>query len=87
MFELRGMPHAALSVEHVPIAAADALALEIAGVDEVVDDALGRSLRYSDRVRDVAQPDIGIPLDGQQHLRVAGEKLPRTASYFRTSHT
>ena len=31
MFELRGMPHAALSVEHVPIAAADALALEIAG--------------------------------------------------------
>jgi hypothetical protein len=78
------MSHAPLSVEHVPIAAADALALEIAGVDEVVDDALGRSLGYTDRVRDVAHADVGISLDGQQHLRVAREEVPRTVFYFMT---
>ena len=76
--------HPALSVEHVPIAAADALALEIPGVDEVVDDALGRSLGYTDRGRDLAQADIRIPLDGQQNLRVAREEVPRTALFFRT---
>ena len=84
MLELLGMPHTPLPVEHVPIAAADTLALEIAGVDEVVDDALGRSLGDADRGRDVPHADIGISLNGQQHLRVAREEVPRTAFYFRT---
>jgi hypothetical protein len=87
MLELLGMPHAALAVEHVPIAATDALALKVAGVDQVVDDALGRSLGYTDRARDVAHADIWVSLDGQQHLRVAREEVPRAAFYFRTWHT
>ena len=84
VFELLGMAHAALGVEDVAVATADALALEIPGFHEVVDDPLSRSLGYANRVRDVTQTCVGLPVDGQQDLRVAREELPKTVTSFRT---
>ena len=84
VLELLGMAHAALGVEDVAVATADALALEIPGRHEVIDDPLSRSLRYSNRVRDVTQTGVGLSVESQQDLRVACEELPGTASSFRT---
>ncbi len=81
---LLGMPHATLGIEHVPIATSDALAFEITRLHEVVDDPLSRSLGYANRVCDVTQTCIRLPVEGQQDLRVAREEVPGTAISFRT---
>ena len=81
---LLGMPHTTVGIEHVPVAAADALAFEIPGLHEVVDYPLSRSLGYANRVCDVTQTCVGLPVESQQDLRVAREEVPRTASRFRT---
>ena len=84
VLELLGMPHATLGIEHVPVATADALAFEIPGRHEVVDDPLSRSLGYANRVRDVTQTGVGLSVESQQDLRVAREEVPGTAISFRT---
>ena len=52
------------------------LAMEVPGLDEVGEDALRGSERYADRVGDVAQANVGVAGDAEQHLRVVGDELP-----------
>jgi hypothetical protein len=84
VLELLGMAHAALGVEDVAVATADALTLEIPGRHEVVDDPLSRSLGYANRARDITQTGVGLSMESQQDLRVAREEVPRTVTSFRT---
>ena len=50
---LRGVPHLAVAVHEVPVAAADALPLHEAVSDQVGENPLRRPLRDADRVRNV----------------------------------
>lgn len=68
--------HRRFSVDHVAVAAAMPLAMEVPGLDEVGEDALCGSERYPDRVGDVAQANVGVAGDAEQHLRVVGDELP-----------
>lgn len=68
--------HRCLSVDHVAVAPAMALALDVAGPDEVSQDALRGSEGDADLVGDIAQANIGVSDDAQQHLRVVGDELP-----------
>ena len=68
--------HRRVPVDHVPIAAALPLAVDIAGLHEVGQDALRGSERDADFVRDVTQANIGVAGDAEQHLRVVGDELP-----------
>ena len=52
------------------------LTLDVAGLNEVSQDALGGSEGDADSVGDVAQANIGVAGDAEQHLRVVGDELP-----------
>ncbi len=68
--------HRRFSVDQVAVAAAVPLPLDIAGLDQVGQDALRRSEGDADRVSDVTQANIGVAGDAEQHLRVVGDELP-----------
>ena len=68
--------HRCVCVDHVAVAAAVPLALDVAALDEVGEDALRRSERDADSIGDIAQANIGVAGDAQQHLRVVGDELP-----------
>ena len=68
--------HPQVAVDAVAVAAADSLALDVAGVREVGDDPLNRALGDADASGDVAQPDLGLAGDADQHLRMVGEERP-----------
>jgi hypothetical protein len=72
--------HRCFSVDDVAVPAAVPLALDVAGLDEVSQDALGGSKRDADGVGDVAQADIGVAGDAEQHLRVVRDELPAPVS-------
>ena len=68
--------HRCVCVDHVAVAAAVPLALDVAALDEVGQDALRRSESDSDSIGDIAQANIGVAGDAQQYLRVVGDELP-----------
>ena len=68
--ELGWVTHQTVPVDDVVIAAAEATALEEAGLDQVGDDALDGSLGDPDVDRDISQPHFGITGDAEQDLRV-----------------
>ena len=73
---LGGVAHGGVGVDVVAVASAGALAFDVAGFDEVGDDALGGSFGDSDLFGDVAETDGGVALDAEEHLRVVGEEPP-----------
>ena len=74
---LRGVSeHRRLSVDYIAVAATLPLPLDVAGLDEVGQDALRGAEGDADRVSDVTQADIGVAGDAEQHLRVVRNELP-----------
>src|SRR6188472_3823390 len=63
-------------VDRVAVATPAAFAREVAGVDEVPDDAMRRPLRDAHAVADLAQADVRILRGAQQHARVARQERP-----------
>ena len=80
--ELRWVTHQTVPVDDVLIAAAEATALEEAGLDQVGDDALDGSLGDPDVDRDISQPHFGITGDAEQDLRVVGDERPAAWGRF-----
>ena len=76
MFALSWMAHARFAIDPVAVAPADSLARHIAGLDEIVGDALGGAFGDADRRRNVAHSHVRVALDAEQHLRVIREKVP-----------
>ena len=62
--------------DRVLIAAAIALTRHIAGVAQLDDDSMHRTLGDSDTVGDLSQPDSGVIGYADQNLRVVGQEGP-----------
>jgi hypothetical protein len=67
---LGDVPHPDFAVQSIVAATADPLAIDIARLDEVGDDALSRSFSDSDRLGDVPESHVSISSDAKEHLRV-----------------
>lgn len=76
MLALSWMAHARLAIDPVAVAPADSLAHHVAGVDEIVRDALGGTFRDADCLRNVAHSYVWVVLDAEQHLRVIRQEVP-----------
>ena len=72
---LRFVSHRAGPVDHVAASPADALAGDEPALDEVSDDSLRRPLGDPDH-RDVAETDVWVTSDTEEHLRVIGDEPP-----------
>jgi hypothetical protein len=83
---LGGMSHRGVSMDGVAVAAADAHALEEAGLDQIRDDPLRRPLGDADGLGDVSRSAIGVARDGQQDLRVVRDEPPRLAVFSLDSY-
>jgi hypothetical protein len=75
------VPHLEVSVEVIAIAPPDLLALYIAGLDQIGDDPLRCAFGDPNHLRDVPKPDVGIPCDTEQHLRVVREEPPAVVTF------
>jgi hypothetical protein len=75
---LSGVAHRRMGIHHIPVSPADPLPTHVAGIDQVLDDALRRALRHTHQLRDVPQPRVGVVLDAEEDLRVVREKMPAT---------
>lgn len=80
MAALGCVAHRGGPVDCVAVAASDARALEVAGVDEVGDDPLRGALSDPDSCGDVPKPYVWVAGDAEQHLRVACYERPRLPS-------
>ena len=76
---LESVAHFDGGVDRVVVSAADAGALDVAGLDEVGDDALGGAFGDADLVGDVSHAGFGVVGDAEQHLGVAGDERPGLA--------
>jgi hypothetical protein len=65
-----------VGLDRVLVAAAVALAGDVAGGGELADDAVGGAFGDPDRLADVAQADARVVGDAEQHLGVVGQKRP-----------
>src|SRR5579864_6933175 len=74
--DLQGMTHRLFAVDVVAIAPADPVPVDVAGVDEVTDDPLCGPLRDSDRLRNVAHPDVRVTSKAEKHLAVVRQERP-----------
>ena len=68
--------HRRFPVDHVAVAAAIPLPVDVAGLDQVRQDALRGSEGDANRVGDVSQAHVGVAGDAEQHLCVVGDELP-----------
>jgi hypothetical protein len=73
---LGGVSHVCFWVDPVVVSSSLALAVDVAGFDEVGEDALGGALGDADALGDVSEPGIRVLGDGEQDLGVVGEKRP-----------
>jgi hypothetical protein len=73
---LGGVAHVRVGVDSVVVSSSLSLAVDVAGFDEVGEDALGGSFGDSDSFGDVPQPDVGVLGDSEQDLCVVGEEGP-----------
>lgn len=76
MVELGGVAHGAFAVDGVAVAASLAGCLDVAGLDEVGEDALGCAFGDADVLGDVAESDVGGVGEAEEDLGVVGEKGP-----------
>ena len=65
-------------VDPVVVASPDPDRLEVARRDQVGEDPLGGSLGDADSFCDVADPQVGLGGDGEQHMCVVGQERPAT---------
>jgi hypothetical protein len=79
---LSGVAHGGVNVDAVAVSAADSFAFDVAGFDQVGDDALGRSLGDSDPLGDVTESRVWIALDAKKNLGVVREEPPRLLGVF-----
>ena len=82
MAGLGGVAHADVGVDAVAVSTADPFALDIAGCDQVGDDALGGTLGDSDAHRDVTEPGVRVSVDAEKDLGVVREEPPCLAVFF-----
>lgn len=73
---LRRVAHLDLWIDEVVVSPTDTPPLDVAGFDEVYDDALSRPLSDPDVLGEVPQPDIGVVSDAQEHLRMVRQERP-----------
>jgi hypothetical protein len=73
---LGGMAHGGLGIDAVVIASTDSFAFDVAGFDQVGDDALRGALGDPDDQGDVPEADVRVALDAEQHLGVVREEPP-----------
>lgn len=83
MLHLFRVPHARLRVHDVAVPPAHTLSLQVPGLHKVVDDPLGGSFGDPHGDCNVAQTYLGITLNREENLGVAGEEVP-AAVRFRT---
>src|SRR4029077_18388951 len=62
---LGGVAHLGVGGDAVVVASSLAFAVDVAGFDEVAEDALGGAFSDSDVVGDVAEPDVRVLGDGE----------------------
>ena len=60
----------------IEVAATFALPIEIAGVDEVADDALRGAFGDADALGDISESQPGVARDTEQGVRMVGQKRP-----------
>ena len=65
---LSGVAHRRMWIHHIPVSPADSLPAHVAGIDQILDDALRRAFRHTHQIRDIAQPRVGVVLDAQEDL-------------------
>jgi hypothetical protein len=79
---LSGVAHGGVGVDAVTVSAAYSFALDVAGFDQVGDDALSRSLGDSDPVGDVTESRVRVALDAEKNLGVVREEPPGLPGAF-----
>jgi len=76
------VPHGSVAVDSVDVASTDAANVEVPAFVELADDPLCGTLGDADACRDVAQTSVGLGGDGEQDVRVIGQKGPSGRSHF-----
>ena len=76
MIGLQRVAQPQVVVEPVGVAASDALARNVPGLREVMEDRLHCTLGDAHRPGDFADPRIGIAMDVDEHVTVVGEECP-----------
>ena len=76
---LGGVTHGYVGSDAVAVSTADPFALDVAGFDQVGDDALGGSLGDSNALGDVTESRVRIVVEAEKDLGVVREEPPRLA--------
>jgi hypothetical protein len=76
LFLIGGFGHREVFLDLIAVAPPFLFLNDVAGFGQIVDDAVGAPLGYSEGSRYVAQADIGVPGDAQQGSPVVGEEGP-----------
>lgn len=80
---LRGVAeHRSVHLDDVAVTTPVPLPFDEAGIDQVGEDPLGGADGDTDGIGHVAQPQIRVAGDAQQHLRVVGHELPAATVLF-----
>ena len=77
MAVLGGVTHGCVGSDAVVVSTADSFALDVAGFDEVGDDALGGSLGDTNALGDVTESRVRVAMDAEEDLGVVREEPPR----------
>ena len=80
---LGGVTHCCVGSDAVVVSSADAFALDVAGFDQVGDDALGGSLGDPHPLGDVTESRVPVALEAEKDLGVVREEPPRPVGVFR----
>ena len=80
------MSHGDAGVDPVVVAASDSFAGDVAGVDEVGDDALCGAFGDPDGLGEVAETRIGVAAQAEQDLRVVGQEPPGVSAIWRLTY-
>ena len=78
---LGGVTHGYVGSDAVVVSTADAFALDVAGFDQVGDDALGGSLGDSNGLGDITESRVRVVVEAEKHLSVVREEPPRLAFF------
>ena len=77
MAVLGGVTHGYVGSDAVAVSTADPFALDVAGFDQVGDDALGGSLGDSNALGDVTESRARVAVEAEKDLGVVREEPPR----------
>ena len=80
---LGGVAHGDVGVDAIAVSAADSFAHDVAGFDQVGDDALGGSLGDSDALADITESRVRVAVEAEKDLGVVGEEPPGLVVVFR----